>query len=103
MDLDSESRSKNYSKLQMISSRLLFRTIHSTPLRLHKNPLVLSYSKPFQNLPPRPGPAPSLPRFSRGLPAKSKIPGVSQIIAVSSAKGGVGKSTTAGISKFLNC
>lgn len=35
------------------------------------------------------------PRFQRGLPTKRPIPSVSHIIAISSAKGGVGKSTIA--------
>ena len=33
--------------------------------------------------------------MTRGLPKRRKIPGVSKIVAVSSAKGGVGKSTVA--------
>ncbi|KAK5652801.1 hypothetical protein OQA88_9657 [Cercophora sp. LCS_1] len=51
------------------------------PLR-HENPLSL----------PKTG---SVPRFQRGLPTKRHIPSVSKVIAVSSAKGGVGKSTIA--------
>ncbi|KAK4242798.1 P-loop containing nucleoside triphosphate hydrolase protein [Achaetomium macrosporum] len=58
------------------------RLLHTTkPLR-HENPLGL----------PTKG---SIPRFQRGLPQKRPIRGVSHIIAVSSAKGGVGKSTIA--------
>ena len=51
----------------------------------HENPLGL----------PRKGAPPTLPRAQRGLPQKRKIPNVSKIVAVSSAKGGVGKSTIA--------
>ncbi|PIG79508.1 iron-sulfur protein IND1 [Aspergillus arachidicola] len=50
----------------------------------HDNPLGL----------PRSGTPPSFPR-RRGLPEKRKIRDVKKIIAVSSAKGGVGKSTIA--------
>lgn len=38
----------------------------------------------------------TIPRFQRGLPQKRKIKNVAKVIAVSSAKGGVGKSTIAG-------
>ncbi|KAK3316381.1 P-loop containing nucleoside triphosphate hydrolase protein [Apodospora peruviana] len=48
----------------------------------HENPLGL----------PKTG---SIPRFQRGLPQKRKIKDVAKVIAVSSAKGGVGKSTVA--------
>ena len=51
----------------------------------HENPLGL----------PRKGAPPTLPRAQRGLPQKRKIPHVNKIVAVSSAKGGVGKSTIA--------
>ncbi|CAH2354387.1 cytosolic Fe-S cluster assembly factor Nbp35p [[Candida] railenensis] len=49
--------------------------------RFHENPLGL------------PKNAPNMPRMSKGLPIKQKIPGVNKVILVSSAKGGVGKST----------
>jgi len=48
----------------------------------HENPLGL----------PRTG---SIPRMQRGLPERRKIKDVKKVIAVSSAKGGVGKSTIA--------
>lgn len=62
--------------------RRLFHTLHS--LR-HENPLGL----------PKTGKAPTMPRASLGLPTKMKIPNVNKIVLVSSAKGGVGKSTVA--------
>ncbi|MCJ1417353.1 hypothetical protein MMC32_003696 [Xylographa parallela] len=51
----------------------------------HENPLGL----------PRSGAPPELPRRMRGLPEKRNIRDVRKVIAVSSAKGGVGKSTIA--------
>ncbi|KAF2172404.1 hypothetical protein M409DRAFT_17637 [Zasmidium cellare ATCC 36951] len=52
----------------------------------HENPLGL----------PRAGTPPNLAaRMKRGLPEKKPIPNVNKVIAVSSAKGGVGKSTIA--------
>ncbi|KAI5922480.1 P-loop containing nucleoside triphosphate hydrolase protein [Camillea tinctor] len=48
----------------------------------HENPLGL----------PRTG---SIPRMQRGLPERRKMKDVSKVVAVSSAKGGVGKSTVA--------
>lgn len=56
-------------------------------LRLHANDIS-------QGL-PRSGTPPSL-KSRRGLPQKRKIRDVKKVIAVSSAKGGVGKSTVAG-------
>jgi ATP-binding protein involved in chromosome partitioning len=50
---------------------------------------------------PRSGTPPSFPR-RRGLPQKRAIRDVKKVVAVSSAKGGVGKSTVAG-SCFPSC
>ncbi|EGS19767.1 putative nucleotide binding protein [Thermochaetoides thermophila DSM 1495] len=67
----------------------LRRFLHSSRmLRGHENPLGLPQT---QGLPQKG----SIPRFQRGLPQKRPINGVSHIVAVSSAKGGVGKSTIA--------
>ncbi|KAI0812875.1 P-loop containing nucleoside triphosphate hydrolase protein [Xylaria sp. FL0064] len=57
----------------------LFHTLRSLQ---HENPLGL----------PRTG---SIPRMQRGLPERRKIKDVAKVVAVSSAKGGVGKSTVA--------
>ncbi|KAF2269655.1 cytosolic Fe-S cluster assembling factor NBP35 [Lojkania enalia] len=51
----------------------------------HENPLGL----------PRSAAPPQIPRMQRGLPQKRNIRDVKNVIAVSSAKGGVGKSTIA--------
>lgn len=52
---------------------------------LHENPLGL----------PKKRGEPSIPTMSRGLPIKQRISGVNKVVLVSSAKGGVGKSTVA--------
>ncbi|KAJ3275267.1 hypothetical protein HDV01_000994 [Terramyces sp. JEL0728] len=52
---------------------------------LHENPLGIPNKLPVRNV----------ERMQRGLPKKRKIPGIQDVILVSSAKGGVGKSTTA--------
>ncbi|KAF2091712.1 cytosolic Fe-S cluster assembling factor NBP35 [Saccharata proteae CBS 121410] len=49
----------------------------------HENPLGL----------PRSGAPPQIPRMQRGLPQQRNIKDVKKVVAVSSAKGGVGKST----------
>ncbi|KAJ4318187.1 hypothetical protein N0V94_004553 [Neodidymelliopsis sp. IMI 364377] len=51
----------------------------------HENPLGLPCS----------GAPPQLPRMQRGLPQRRSIKDVKKVVAVSSAKGGVGKSTIA--------
>ncbi|KAI0416314.1 P-loop containing nucleoside triphosphate hydrolase protein [Xylaria grammica] len=61
------------------TSNRLFHTLRSLH---HENPLGL----------PRTG---SIPRMQRGLPERRKIKDVAKVVAVSSAKGGVGKSTVA--------
>ncbi|KAF3761543.1 P-loop containing nucleoside triphosphate hydrolase protein [Cryphonectria parasitica EP155] len=61
------------------TSRRLFHNLRSLQ---HENPLGL----------PRTG---SIPRMQRGLPERRRIKDVAKVIAVSSAKGGVGKSTVA--------
>ncbi|KAH8666798.1 nucleotide binding protein-like protein [Xylariales sp. PMI_506] len=58
------------------------RLFHTVRALAHENPLGL----------PRTG---SIPRMQRGLPERRKIRNVAKVIAVSSAKGGVGKSTVA--------
>lgn len=49
----------------------------------------------FQGL-PRSNSPPQIPRIQRGLPEKRNVKDVRKTIAISSAKGGVGKSTIAG-------
>lgn len=60
---------------------LHFRGLKYSRLLRHENPL---------GLPKRPA---EIPRMSKGLPIKQRIPGVKKILLVSSGKGGVGKST----------
>ncbi|KAF1953704.1 P-loop containing nucleoside triphosphate hydrolase protein [Byssothecium circinans] len=64
----------------MSMKRQLFSTLRQLQ---HENPLGL----------PRSGAPPQMPRMQRGLPQKRSIKDVKKIVAVSSAKGGVGKST----------
>lgn len=77
----------------------------------HDNPLVWTLGPYDHNTDPllnsgqglpRKGAPPTLPRAQRGLPQKRKIQNVSKIVAVSSAKGGVGKSTIAGKMDLLH-
>nr|POE64900.1 iron-sulfur protein ind1 [Quercus suber] len=70
-----------------ISSRArCFSTTSALNAGGHENPLGL----------PRSGTPPNvMARMKRGLPEKRPIPRVSKVVAVSSAKGGVGKSTIA--------
>lgn len=83
------------------------RQFQTSPINRHENPLGLprigrAPSSPSNATPevkgersnniPKQNP-PQVPRMSKGLPIRQKIPGVSKILLVSSAKGGVGKST----------
>lgn len=55
--------------------------------------MALGCAKIMQGL-PKTG---SIPRMQRGLPERRPVNGVKKVIAVSSAKGGVGKSTLSGL------
>ncbi|KAI1265371.1 P-loop containing nucleoside triphosphate hydrolase protein [Xylariaceae sp. FL1019] len=61
-----------------------------TPARLFQHLRALQHENPLGL--PRTG---SIPRMQRGLPERRKIKDVAKVVAVSSAKGGVGKSTVA--------
>ncbi|KAK3902518.1 P-loop containing nucleoside triphosphate hydrolase protein [Staphylotrichum tortipilum] len=65
-----------------MTSHIPRRFLHTSRVLHHENPLGLPHKG-------------TIPRFQRGLPQKRPIKGVSHIVAVSSAKGGVGKSTVA--------
>ncbi|KAI1078859.1 P-loop containing nucleoside triphosphate hydrolase protein [Whalleya microplaca] len=65
-----------------MGSLLQRRLFHAFRTLQHENPLGL----------PRTG---SIPRMQRGLPERRQIKDVAKVVAVSSAKGGVGKSTVA--------
>lgn len=79
-----------YSKVNRLLGSTLtvkplnLRFISFTNLRRHENPLGLPKTKG----------GPEIPRMSKGLPIKQRIPNVEKIVLVSSGKGGVGKSTT---------
>ncbi|OBA23297.1 P-loop containing nucleoside triphosphate hydrolase protein [Metschnikowia bicuspidata var. bicuspidata NRRL YB-4993] len=60
------------------------RHLHSSWARTHENPL---------GLPKTGADGPGIPRMSRGLPVRRRIANVGKVLLVSSAKGGVGKST----------
>lgn len=73
---------------------------HTSCVVQHENPLVSSTAACWDRLTfskglPRSGAAPTLPR--RGPPPKRSIPNVKKVIIVASGKGGVGKSTIAGV------
>ncbi|KAI0548202.1 P-loop containing nucleoside triphosphate hydrolase protein [Xylaria curta] len=64
--------------------------MRATPTRLFQTIRYLQHENPLGL--PRTG---SIPRMQRGLPERRKIKDVAKVVAVSSAKGGVGKSTVA--------
>lgn len=70
------------------------RQFQTCVINRHENPLGLPRNRgPNGALQENSKPPPQMPRMSKGLPIRQKIPGVSKILLVSSAKGGVGKST----------
>lgn len=75
------------SSLNFPSKRTLRRFSATSSRYSHENPLGL----PRTSDPRKP---PTMPRKSRsGIPEKRSLPNVKQVLAVSSCKGGVGKST----------
>lgn len=74
----------NFRSINYSVSRI--QNFHNSAIRSHENPLGLPNVKKGTK-------APEIPRMSKGLPIRQKIPGVKKILLVSSAKGGVGKST----------
>lgn len=75
-------QSSGLNCMRLASQRAHRSYIHTTSILQHENPLGL----------PKSGTPPSL---KRRLPDRSPISGVTKVVAVSSAKGGVGKSTVA--------
>ena len=67
--------------------------VHSMTKRLFSTFRLLQHENPLGL--PRSSAPPELPRRQRGLPQQRTIRDVRKVIAVSSAKGGVGKSTIA--------
>ncbi|KAJ1647367.1 hypothetical protein IWQ61_010104 [Dispira simplex] len=92
-----------FRKIRIHPLKGMCRMFASTGLtQSHDNPLGIPGTKPSVNSSkqrPQPNPVqgqpPQLPRMQRGLPTKRDIPQVKQVVLISSAKGGVGKSTTA--------
>ncbi|KAJ3282714.1 hypothetical protein HDU79_009704 [Rhizoclosmatium sp. JEL0117] len=80
-------RSCSFFSRSPFGSQLSFRTISSSRLSLHENPLGLPTRIKSSTTTPN-------PNIGKGLPPKRPIPNVKKVIAVYSAKGGVGKSTT---------
>ena len=101
-------RPKYLLPLSMLQTRTTLRSytqvrkFSTVSVRLkHENPLVCVRSYARKDILtrtkglPRSNAPPELPRRQRGLPEKREIRDVRKVIAVSSAKGGVGKSTIA--------
>lgn len=74
--------------LRHATQQLRTRFISSSASLRHENPLGLPRNTSR--------PAPQIPRRT-GLPAKRPIANVKKVVAVASGKGGVGKSTVAGM------
>lgn len=71
---------------------MLLKTKSLGPRKLFSTWSILTHENPL-GIPRVAGKPNSIPKASKGLPIRQKIPNVSNIILVSSAKGGVGKST----------